>query len=1695
MAALMAMAAHAQAVSLSVGDATDIVGVHLDPTYGSAGNLMNPERYDKLEAFKIGDYQFTFTNTKKAPAYYYGVDGGDATLRLYYTATVNIAAPEGVYIDKVTMKCTKIAKLSDAIPLVTECGGTFTYDTTNLEVTWTRGESDPEVNTFSFTMPMETISAAMNVSHFNLETSLSAPQGPSILRLSLADATNFDGTHNDIQYSEDGSVFNPERWTNLKAFDIATYHFNTGTIKTQQPSYFIESTPVLRLYYGNTINIVAPEGKSIDKVTLICNPDPAITSMKYVNDTYPMTSDCGGTFTYDETARTVVWTRDSDAAQTGNITLTLPTAKAAAKLFLTEVEIEESALTEVPEPTVKIIELADIAAYKAVSATLEGENGSPITDVIYKFTNPLTITSASARLAYMHDASGFMCVAANDSVDFKNAGYAKGAVIEGLSVYGVPYYGNAYALIADAAPASTSSVAVTPLAASTADFTADNNYRYLSLSFTSLAKAETGADYLVGNSETALNFNLLDAPTGWTPEEVANPDLRLRADAEYRIEGIYQRVDKGNGTVESYILPLSIAEHLATPVISPDPNGDYPEGVTVSMSAAEGADIYYTVDGTSPSVTFAEGVATPAEGTMAYTNPFTLFENASVCAIAYKADMAESRVASANYIAGAMVSPTTSTSTIYGYLTYSEPTAPYGWYLVEQDATLTHQWSNEGADQNKHMRVTWVKDGKVCGMSMQRIGAGVAAYEYKEIDLESGETLVSTPIEKGSSDLSWIFLRGVYVEDEDKVYGFTLNKSGEFYNWSSAPASDMSDVTTIRELVRPEPLIYAMCYNPIEKEIIGIRRSGDVMRLNLDGTTELLFNLGLPQLSQYETALVYSPLDGYYIYNPAYADGTTGLVAFDTQSKTCRQLAKFQTPKEFSFLWSPDQFSPKAPQAPAADTNTFGNGKLNGTVTFVLPEKTLNENTISGDLTWICTLDGVKYSSGTAKPGAKVTISFTNLKQGLHAFALKATLGKLESPLCSQMIYVGNDTPLAPKNVVLTETKLTWDAVTAGVNSGYLDTAAVVYNVSLNGVSLGTTSDTSYAITLPEGKSLTPYRATVTATAHDMTSKVTTSNKVIYGEPFTPSIGFFPTADQADLFTVVDANADGVTWYLDSEYGSPVFSYQYSYKNADDWLILPAISLKGGKYYEFNFDTQRADLKRNAEYIEVRVGKSTNPAEMEQVVLEKTQVPSSTERIRTFFPVESDGVHYVAIRCLSNAYQYKTLVYNFELNNSAITPESPKCVDNIVATAGEKGALQATISFTMPTERINGSSIAADVEIEAVVCAEEDGSPEFTVKGLPGSTQSITVATIQGYNKLLVSCREGKLPSTVSTVNVFTGFDKPAEPTNFLVEYPENPLEALISWDAVDKGANGYYVDPEKVTYYLAYKNNGVWEISQELGTGVRQIKIGLKEGSPLAIRSIGIIAENEYGQSEVGIADLVTGVPYSIPVEETFEGLTYLLKPTYVYRKAAEGIRGSWVIVNTSDLDAKYANESGVALKAYASSATGKGRLVLPKVSTEGFSNVTFSITAWTGDDMPVIKVLGQCAGVSDFIEIGTVARGEGWQTQTFTLPEQLNGKKWIGLYLQTEFDKENQMALISHYSYGGTNSVGQNMADKAQIVSEAGGVTIHAPKAAQFSIITADGAVLMHGLVEAGVSHYNLNSGMYIIRVGDAQAKIMVK
>lgn len=1052
---------------------------------------------------------------------------------------------------------------------------------------------------------------------------------------------------------------------------------------------------------------------------------------------------------------------------------------------------------------------------------------------------------------------------------------------------------------------------------------------------------------------------------------------------------------------------------------------------------------------------------------------------------------------------------------IYGWLGYVDSNIPEGLYDLKTDdydlVWADPDFTNMG--DGWEMVTSWLSaDGtKVCGYTTDNYYSYIYGAAYVELDLESGERTLKTEFDPGVEPL---FNVAALNTTDGYIYGFGFDAEG-FPYWGRANSATPTVFEQVRPFVSGDHMLCSMTYCPADGLLYAVTSGGKLVSYDSSfKATEVISSLDVPNLKSFITGLCYSDKDNLFYWNanaanpddPSNFSYKSMLYAIDIAKKSLTLVSEFAESEEFIALYSPTVVvDGDAPMAPEFVSSGFVGGSLSGSVSFRMPGSTGSNTPITTPMSWEASVDGVTVGTGTASASEVVEVPVSDLEAGNHQFSFTVTLGEKTSKPATKRFYVGNDTPVAPTNVRITADGVSWDAVTEGVNEGYVDSQAVTYEVVVNGENKGTFSTTSAAmqIVAPDAR-YAAYRATVTAIFAGNRSASTVSPKLLAGQPFDLDLSIRPTAEQADLCTIIDGNGDGQSWVLYDETDDKFFNSQFSQKDeADDYLILPAVDFPDkDAYYELSL---MACSRRNYfpdEYIDVRIGRTPEISAMDNVILEKTQCTEGFDKVQQLFKVPESGTWYVAIRCCSGYDQYGVFVKEINVSRSQVTNQAPQTVTDLSCEAGAQGALKAVVSFVMPSSRMDGSAIPAGTELTATVKSRNS----VTVKGAPGEKVSAEVETVQGDNAVSVHVCDGSLVGPAVETTVYTGVVVPGFARNVKAKVQEDNLTVDLCWDAPLEGQDGGFIVPEEVSYEIFLYGPGGWIKEASLGSDARTYQFVADDlDVGMAIVQLGVRCLNKAGANPmVSIGTAILGMPYELPAEETFDrmvngeysgpdlGPSLMLAPDASYD-------GEWGYSRLAMMTDAWANLPGGALVCAPKSGSSKGRMALPKMSSEVREGheVTFLLRMYTGSDCAnLTKIYADTYGLDEPVLLSEVKydRTKEWSDIELKLPANLTNRKWIQPILEVSFSNPNQLFVLDNFKVYGTekSSVDGLVAEGAvSVTGLKGEILVSGADGHAASVYTAAGALV--AVSEA--SRIAVPAGIYVVKVADKTAKVVVR
>ena len=330
-------------------------------------------------------------------------------------------------------------------------------------------------------------------------------------------------------------------------------------------------------------------------------------------------------------------------------------------------------------------------------------------------------------------------------------------------------------------------------------------------------------------------------------------------------------------------------------------------------------------------------------------------------------------------------------------------------------------------------------------------------------------------------------------------------------------------------------------------------------------------------------------------------------------------------------------------------------GELSATLSWTCPSLTYSGAELNSIDKMEIYRDGALIQTLTdAQPGKAMTYIDTPSASGVYTYTVVAHNNEGEGVATNYSLFIGRDLPSAVRitsvnRIGTTGIALQWEAPTTGINNGYLDTKSIRYKVTrisdykVMAEDITETSFTDNSIT-----QLNRYRYQIDVYNADGQGGSTMTGYIVNGPARSlPLNADFNDTDEASLWSVGDANADGVFWFwqFNSYENRGYYYYQTEWEqDANDWLLSPLTTFESGKTYKIEV-TAKPSSTSSPEKIEfylvknydlstaIKVGETIDVIGKED---SKGEVMLSKYRA-TIDNVES-GDYSVAVRCVSSAW-------------------------------------------------------------------------------------------------------------------------------------------------------------------------------------------------------------------------------------------------------------------------------------------------------------------------------------------------------------------------------------------------------------------------------------------------------------------------
>ncbi|MBO5957134.1 MAG: choice-of-anchor J domain-containing protein [Bacteroidales bacterium] len=718
-----------------------------------------------------------------------------------------------------------------------------------------------------------------------------------------------------------------------------------------------------------------------------------------------------------------------------------------------------------------------------------------------------------------------------------------------------------------------------------------------------------------------------------------------------------------------------------------------------------------------------------------------------------------------------------------------------------------------------------------------------------------------------------------YNPVDDMIYAMTYDESG-YYSALSQFDRTTFVYTPIATLYLPSD-VFAMAFDP-NGNLYIICADGIVREISTT-TGEVIrevCNTGF--LPEYMQSACWSPKDGKILW-AASNETESYIMSIDLTSGTTETLCSFDLYEEWTSLYTSDPLADEnAPAAPVVQYNANAAGSLLGNIIIETPTLNIAGGTLASTAyTLVIELNGTEIYNNQVTPGENVSLNDVEFAEGMNNIRAYAINDAGKGDVGSLKIYAGEDTPLAVTNLEVNiddngQASLSWTAPTEGENGGYLNTANLTYTIERSGVTVATgITNTYYIDQLPN--ELASYEWLVYAVSGNKTSKPASTGKFMFGNSLSlPYEQTFNNDACLDIYTIVNNNNDDRTWEYDATKEALLYLYS-SYNDADDYAFTPLLKLNGGSIMLLEINAC-SYLTSYPENIEITLGKTTNPNE-QTVIIPDTQLDWDTPKVlRTYFSVEESGDYFIGIHATSLADSYYLIVKDIKVTEGPAS-DAPAAVSNVTATAGDNGALTATITFTAPTESLGGTALTEDVTVTAYRNDEVVGTTTIA----PGATGHIIDNNAQnGFNNYVLVTSNSYGEGDIYEISCRCGLDTPPLLSNIKFTTAESNLSTVMSWDVPTVGAEGGYINPDELVYNIYVPTADGYDVVWIAETTEPFYEITV-EDKTLQGYTFYVSAQNEVGESNLYGGSVVLGSPYTLPFAEKIENLNLMSSPWFI--------------------------------------------------------------------------------------------------------------------------------------------------------------------------------------------------------------------
>lgn len=250
----------------------------------------------------------------------------------------------------------------------------------------------------------------------------------------------------------------------------------------------------------------------------------------------------------------------------------------------------------------------------------------------------------------------------------------------------------------------------------------------------------------------------------------------------------------------------------------------------------------------------------------------------------------------------------------------------------------------------------------------------------------------------------------------------------------------------------------------------------------------------------------------------------------------------------------------------------------------------------------------------------------------------------------------------------------------------------------------------------------------------------------------------------------------------------------------DNWLISPSFNLEAGKMYELSCYVYSGVFNKQ-ESLRITLGTSTDVSTQTTTLLDMASfVRGDATHNTTRFNVEHTGNYNLGLYAYSQVNQGRIEVDSIIIKEISLGAVPGK-VSELNVTPAQEGTLSATISFTAPKTKADGTDLN---EISSITIYRGESLIKTIENPAPGEKISyLDEEAKQGYNTYNVYCTNADGTSEPESQKTYIGLDVPTA-VKGLTAKRNKDLSITLMWEAPDSSVNGGFYSADDIKYNVS---------------------------------------------------------------------------------------------------------------------------------------------------------------------------------------------------------------------------------------------------------------------------------------------------